>query len=120
MTTMDAAVDAPAAEPRRDRHGLDRRVRARRHRRRRGARSADEGAGPRQLPLHDSVTVIPGFVDFTHVSNTGAAFGILNAADFRSRPVVIAVIADVRAGRRRAVRAPARLAPAAVARSAWR
>ena len=27
------------------------------------------------LPLHSSVTVIPGFMDFTHVRNTGAAFG---------------------------------------------
>ena len=35
------------------------------------------------LPLHASVTIVPGFVDFTHVRNTGAAFGILNAADFR-------------------------------------
>ena len=34
------------------------------------------------LPLHTSVTVIPGLIDFTHVRNTGAAFGILNAADF--------------------------------------
>ena len=32
----------------------------------------------RTLPLHESVTVIPGFLDFTHVRNTGAAFGILN------------------------------------------
>ena len=30
------------------------------------------------LPLHDSVKIIPGFLDFTHVQNTGAAFGLLN------------------------------------------
>jgi len=45
------------------------------------------------LPLHTSVTVIPGFIDFTHVRNTGAAFGILNAADFRFKSAVIVVIA---------------------------
>jgi signal peptidase II len=45
------------------------------------------------LPLHNSVTVIPGFVDFTHVRNTGAAFGILNYAEFPFKTVVIAVIA---------------------------
>ncbi len=45
------------------------------------------------LPLHDSVTIIPGFLDFTHVRNTGAAFGILNAVDFPLKTVVIAVIA---------------------------
>jgi signal peptidase II len=45
------------------------------------------------LPLHESVTVIPGLVDFTHVRNTGAAFGILNAADFPFKTVVIALVA---------------------------
>lgn len=33
------------------------------------------------LPLYESVTIVPGFIDFTHVRNTGAAFGLLNTAD---------------------------------------
>src|SRR5262245_14760636 len=45
------------------------------------------------LPQHTSVTIVPGLVDFTHVRNTGAAFGILNTADFPFKTVVIAVIA---------------------------
>lgn len=45
------------------------------------------------LPLHDSKTIIPGLVDFTHVRNTGAAFGFLNAVDFPFKTVVIALIA---------------------------
>ena len=45
------------------------------------------------VPVHDSVTVIPGFMDFTHVLNSGAAFGILNGADFPFKTVLIAVIA---------------------------
>ena len=45
------------------------------------------------LPLHASVPVIPGFIDFTHVRNTGAAFGILNAADFPFKTIFIAVVA---------------------------
>jgi len=45
------------------------------------------------LPLHASVTVVPGFMDFTHVRNTGAAFGLLNAADFRFKTVLIGVVA---------------------------
>src|SRR5215510_1408158 len=45
------------------------------------------------LPLHQSVTVIPGLVDFTHVRNTGAAFGILNAVEFPFKTAVIAFIA---------------------------
>jgi signal peptidase II len=45
------------------------------------------------LPLHESVTIIPGFMDFTHVLNSGAAFGILNGVDFPFKTVAIAVIA---------------------------
>jgi signal peptidase II len=45
------------------------------------------------LPLHDSVPVIPGFLDFTHIRNTGAAFGFLSGVDFPFKPIVIAVVA---------------------------
>ena len=45
------------------------------------------------VPLHSSVTVVPGLVDFTHVRNSGAAFGILNVTEFPFKTVVIAVIA---------------------------
>jgi signal peptidase II len=45
------------------------------------------------VPLHESVTVVPGLIDFTHVRNSGAAFGILNVAEFPFKPVLIAVIA---------------------------
>jgi signal peptidase II len=45
------------------------------------------------LPLSESVTVVQGFINITHVRNAGAAFGILNTADFPFKSVVIAVIA---------------------------
>jgi signal peptidase II len=45
------------------------------------------------LPLHESMTVIPGLMDFTHVRNTGAAFGLLNSADFPFKTPLIALIA---------------------------
>jgi signal peptidase II len=45
------------------------------------------------VPLHDSVTIIPGFMDITHVLNSGAAFGILNGYDFPLKTVAIAAIA---------------------------
>lgn len=48
-----------------------------------------------KLPLHESVTIVAGLVDFTHVRNTGAAFGFLNAADFPFKPLVIALVATV-------------------------
>jgi signal peptidase II len=47
------------------------------------------------LPLHDSIKVIPGLLDFTHVRNTGAAFGLLNAADFPYKPAVMIGIAAI-------------------------
>ena len=64
------------------------------------------------LPLHDSVTVIPGLLDFTHVRNTGAAFGILNAVDFPFKTVAHRRDRDGRAGRRRLLRGEPR-APSA-------
>ncbi len=45
------------------------------------------------LPLDGSVHVVPGFLDFTHVRNAGAAFGLLNTADFPFKTTVIAAIA---------------------------
>ncbi len=51
-----------------------------------------------RLPLHDSVTVIPGFFDLTHVRNTGAAFGMLNNMQFAYKPAVMVVVALVALG----------------------
>ena len=45
------------------------------------------------LPLYSTVSIVPGLLDFTHVRNTGAAFGFLNAADFPFKTTVIAAIA---------------------------
>jgi signal peptidase II len=48
-----------------------------------------------KLPLHESMTVIPGFFDFTHVRNTGAAFGMLNNIEFAYKPLVMVLVAAV-------------------------
>ena len=45
-----------------------------------------------RFDLHESVTVIPGFFDLTRVHNSGAAFGMLNAADFPFKTVVLSLI----------------------------
>jgi signal peptidase II len=50
------------------------------------------------LALHDSVVVIPGYVDFTRVHNTGAAFGMLNAVEFPFKPVVLSLVALIALG----------------------
>jgi signal peptidase II len=46
-----------------------------------------------KLPVYASMTVVPGFMDFTHVPNTGIAYGILNGVDFPFKAAVIATIA---------------------------
>ena len=46
-----------------------------------------------KLPLGDSVTIFPGWLDLTHVQNTGAAFGLLNNIDFPFKPFVMIAIA---------------------------
>jgi signal peptidase II len=45
-----------------------------------------------RFELHESVTVIPGFFDLTRVHNSGAAFGVLNAADFPFKTVVLSLV----------------------------
>jgi signal peptidase II len=45
------------------------------------------------LPLNDSLTVIPGLLNFTHVQNTGAAFGLLNTVDFPGKTALIVTLA---------------------------
>lgn len=45
------------------------------------------------IPLYSKREVIPNFLDFTHVQNTGAAFGFMNAAEFPFKSVVMIGIA---------------------------
>ena len=46
-----------------------------------------------RLPIYASRTVIPGFMDFTHVPNSGTAFGLLQGVSFPFKTAVIATIA---------------------------
>src|SRR5688572_14478398 len=45
--------------------------------------------------LHESVEVIPSFFNLTRVHNYGAAFGLMNAADFPFKTVVLSIIAAI-------------------------
>jgi signal peptidase II len=47
------------------------------------------------LPLYSKKVIIPDFLDVTHVQNTGAAFGLLNAADFPYKSAVMIGIATM-------------------------
>jgi signal peptidase II len=47
----------------------------------------------RTIDLHDRVPVIDGLLDFTHVRNTGAAFGLFNTTSFEYKPLVMIAVA---------------------------
>ena len=49
----------------------------------------------RTIPLGEHRPVIDGLLDIVHVQNTGAAFGLLNAADFPYKPLVMIGIAAI-------------------------
>ena len=50
------------------------------------------------LALHESREVIPGFLDLTRVHNTGAAFGMLNSAEFPFKTLVLSLVAVIALG----------------------
>jgi signal peptidase II len=43
--------------------------------------------------VSETLVVVPGFMNLTHVRNTGAAFGMFNAADFPYKTLMLATIA---------------------------
>ncbi len=47
------------------------------------------------IPLYSKQSIIPNLLDFTHVQNTGAAFGLLNAADFPYKSALMIGIATL-------------------------
>jgi signal peptidase II len=47
------------------------------------------------IGLYESVTVIPSFMDFTHVQNPGVAFGLLSTLDMPWKAVVTTALALV-------------------------
>jgi signal peptidase II len=51
-----------------------------------------------RLALHQSIEVIPGWLDLTRVHNTGAAFGMLNAVEFPMKTLVLSLVAAIALG----------------------
>ena len=49
----------------------------------------------RALELHDTIEVIPGFLNLTRVHNSGAAFGMFNAMDFPYKTAALTVVATL-------------------------
>jgi len=50
------------------------------------------------LPLHQSVVVIPGFFDITHVHNPGGAFGLLAGASSTVRTILFLIVSLLAVG----------------------
>ena len=46
-----------------------------------------------RFELHESIEIIPGFFNLTRVHNYGAAFGLMNAADFPFKTVILSMVA---------------------------
>jgi signal peptidase II len=57
------------------------------------ADQASKAAIRASIPLYDSVEVIPGLLNLTHVLNTGAAFGFLDRFDFAYKAIVVTMLA---------------------------
>jgi signal peptidase II len=47
----------------------------------------------KELGLHDTIEIVPGVLNLTHVRNSGVAFGFLNAASFAFKPALMAFLA---------------------------
>ena len=48
-----------------------------------------------QIALHDSIEIVPGFLNLVHVRNTGAAFGFLNDVDLGYKQLLMTTVAVV-------------------------
>ena len=46
-----------------------------------------------EMDLYQSIPIVPGLLNLTHIRNSGVAFGLLNSSEFAFKPVVMAVVA---------------------------
>ena len=46
-----------------------------------------------ELELYETIPVIPGLLNLTHIRNSGVAFGFFNAAEFAYKPLVVGIMA---------------------------
>ena len=51
-----------------------------------------------KMPLQSTLEIVPGLLNFTHIRNTGAAFGVLNAVDFPYKAALLTGMAVIALG----------------------
>jgi signal peptidase II len=51
-----------------------------------------------KMPLQSTLEIVPGLLNFTHIRNTGAAFGVLNAVDFPYKAALLTGVAVIALG----------------------
>lgn len=46
-----------------------------------------------EMELYQTIPIVPGLLNLTHIRNSGVAFGLFNTAEFAYKPVVMALVA---------------------------
>jgi signal peptidase II len=46
-----------------------------------------------EMELYQTIPIVPGMLNLTHIRNSGVAFGLFNSAEFAYKPVVVALVA---------------------------
>ena len=46
-----------------------------------------------EIELYQTIPVVPGLLNLTHIRNSGVAFGLFNAAEFAYKPLVMTLVA---------------------------
>jgi signal peptidase II len=48
-----------------------------------------------RIPLHDSIEVVEGWLNLTHIENTGAAFGLLGGVELPYKAALLSIVAVI-------------------------
>jgi len=46
-----------------------------------------------EMELYESIPIVPGLLNLTHIRNSGVAFGLFDTAEFAYKPVVMTLVA---------------------------
>jgi len=46
-----------------------------------------------EMQLYESIPIVPGLLNLTHIRNSGVAFGLLSTAEFAYKPILMTLVA---------------------------